>query len=77
MPVPIRVVFELSKDQLKIRLGDYQTRSDTRPEIKVPKQSGSHRRRLAEPDPPPNRLTVREERAALRALLVLLPSEKG
>ena len=36
-----------------------------------------HRRRLAEPDPPPRRLTVREERAALRALLKLPPSEKG
>src|SRR4051794_6748812 len=36
-----------------------------------------HRRSLAEPDPPPKRLTVREERAALRALLKLPPSEKG
>jgi hypothetical protein len=36
-----------------------------------------HRRRLAEPDPPPKRLTVREERAALRALLKLPPSKKG
>jgi hypothetical protein len=36
-----------------------------------------HRQRLAEPDPPPKRLTVREERAALRALLKLPPSEKG
>ena len=36
-----------------------------------------HRQRLAEPDPPPKRLTVREERAALRALLNLPPSEKG
>ena len=36
-----------------------------------------HRRRLAEPDPPPKRLTVREERAALRALLDRPPSEKG
>src|SRR4051812_41395624 len=36
-----------------------------------------HRQRLAEPDPPPKRLTVREERAALRALLDLPPSEKG
>ena len=35
-----------------------------------------HRRRLAEPDPPPKRLTVQEERAALRALLDLPPSEK-
>ena len=68
---------ELSQDQPEIRLGDYETRSDTRPKIKVPKRSGSHRRRLAEPDPPPKRLTVREERAALRALLVLPPSEKG
>jgi hypothetical protein len=36
-----------------------------------------HRGRLAEPDPPPKRLTVREEREALRALLELPPSEKG
>jgi hypothetical protein len=36
-----------------------------------------HRRQLAEPDPPPKRLTVREERAALRALLKRPPSEKG
>ena len=36
-----------------------------------------HRRRPAEPDPPPKRLTVREERAALRALLDRPPSEKG
>ena len=36
-----------------------------------------HRRRLAEPEPPPRRLTVREERAALRALLDLPPSGKG
>jgi hypothetical protein len=36
-----------------------------------------HRQRLAEPDPPPKRLTVREERAALRTLLNLPPSEKG
>ena len=36
-----------------------------------------HRQRLAEPDPPPKRLTMREERAALRALLDLPPSEKG
>src|SRR4051794_36748455 len=36
-----------------------------------------HRRRLAEPDPPPQPLTVREERAALRALLNLPPSEEG
>jgi AraC-like DNA-binding protein len=35
-----------------------------------------HRQRLAEPDPPPKRLTVREERAALRALLDLPPDEK-
>jgi hypothetical protein len=32
---------------------------------------------LAEPDTPPKRLKVREERAALRALLDLPPSEKG
>jgi hypothetical protein len=36
-----------------------------------------HRRRLAEPDPPPKRLTVREERAMLRALLDLPPSDRG
>ena len=36
-----------------------------------------HRQRLAEPEPPPRRLTVREERAALCALLELPPSEKG
>ena len=35
------------------------------------------RKGLAEPDPPPQRLTVREERAALRALLDLPPPEKG
>ena len=33
-----------------------------------------HRHRLAEPEPPPKRLSVREERAALRALLDLPPS---
>ena len=36
-----------------------------------------HRQRLAEPDPPPKRLTMREERAMLRALLDLPPSERG
>jgi len=36
-----------------------------------------HRRLLAEPDPTPKRLTMREERAALRALLDLPPSENG
>jgi hypothetical protein len=36
-----------------------------------------HRQRLAEPDPPPKRLSMREERAALRALLDLPPSERG
>jgi hypothetical protein len=36
-----------------------------------------HRQRLAEPDPPPKRLTMREERAALRALLDRPPSGKG
>ena len=36
-----------------------------------------HRKRLAEPDPPPKRLSMREERAALRALLDLPPSEGG
>src|SRR5690349_20081944 len=36
-----------------------------------------HRRRSAEPDPPPNRLAVQEEGAALRALLNLPPSERG
>ena len=35
-----------------------------------------HRRRLAEPDPAAKPLTVQEERAALRALLKLPPSEK-
>ncbi len=34
-------------------------------------------KRLAEPDPPPKRLSMREERAALRALLDLPPSERG
>jgi hypothetical protein len=36
-----------------------------------------HWKRLAEPDPPPKRLSIREERAALRALLDLPPSERG
>jgi hypothetical protein len=36
-----------------------------------------HRKRLAERDPPPKRLSMREERAALRASLVLPPSERG
>jgi hypothetical protein len=36
-----------------------------------------HRRRLAEPDPPPKRLTMREERAMLQALLDLPPSDRG
>jgi hypothetical protein len=36
-----------------------------------------HRRRRTEPAPPPKPLTVQEERAALRALLKLPPSEKG
>ena len=36
-----------------------------------------HRRSLAEPDPPPKRLSMREERAMLRALLDLPPSERG
>lgn len=36
-----------------------------------------HRQRLAEPEPPPKRLSIREERAALRALLDLPPSERG
>ena len=36
-----------------------------------------HRQRLAEPEPPPKRLSMREERAALRALLDLPPSERG
>ena len=43
----------------------------------VEARRGRHRRRLAEPDRPPKRLTVREERAALRALLDRPPSEKG
>jgi hypothetical protein len=36
-----------------------------------------HRKTLAEPDPPPKRLSMREERATLRALLDLPPSERG
>jgi hypothetical protein len=32
---------------------------------------------LAEPEPPPKRLSMRGGRAALRALLDLPPSEKG
>jgi IclR helix-turn-helix domain len=36
-----------------------------------------HRQRLAEPEPPPKRLTMREERAALRALLDPPPSKRG
>jgi hypothetical protein len=36
-----------------------------------------HRRLLAEPDLPPKRPTVREGRAALRALLDLPPSREG
>ena len=36
-----------------------------------------HRRRLAEPEPPPKRLTMREERAMLRALVDLPPTERG
>jgi hypothetical protein len=36
-----------------------------------------HRQQLAEPEPPPKRLSMREERAALRALLDLPSSEKG
>jgi hypothetical protein len=43
----------------------------------VEARRASHRRQLAELDPPPKPLTVREERAALRALLKLPPSEKG
>jgi len=35
-----------------------------------------HRKRLAEPEPP-KRLSIPEERAALRALLDLPPSERG
>jgi len=35
-----------------------------------------HQKRLAEPDLPPKRLSMREERAALRALLDLPPSER-
>ena len=35
----------------------------------------THRHRLAEPDPPPKQLTVREEREAFLALLKLAPSE--
>ncbi len=36
-----------------------------------------HWRRLAEPDPPPRRFSMREERAMPRALLDLPPSERG
>jgi hypothetical protein len=36
-----------------------------------------YRRRLAEPDPPPKRLSMREERAALGDLPDLPPSERG
>jgi hypothetical protein len=36
-----------------------------------------HRQRLAEPEPAQRRLTMREERAALRALVDLPPSGKG
>jgi hypothetical protein len=36
-----------------------------------------HRQRLAEPETPPTRLSMREERAMLRALLDLPPSERG
>ena len=36
-----------------------------------------HQQRLAEPDLPPKRLSVREERAELRALLDLPPTERG
>ena len=36
-----------------------------------------HQQRLAKPEPPPKRLSMRGERAALRALLDLPPSEKG
>ena len=36
-----------------------------------------HRQRLAELGPPPKRLRMREERAALRALLDLPPSERA
>ncbi len=36
-----------------------------------------HRQRPAKPDPPPKRLSMREERAALHALLDLPPSERG
>jgi hypothetical protein len=40
-------------------------------------QHAGHRRRLAEPEPPPKQWTMRKERAALRALLNLPPAEKG
>ena len=36
-----------------------------------------HRRRLAEPDPPPKRLSVQEERAALWDALGLPPHKRG
>ena len=36
-----------------------------------------HRKRLAEPEPQPRRLSVREERALLRALLDRPPYDRG
>jgi hypothetical protein len=36
-----------------------------------------HWQGLADPDLPPKRLSMREARAALRALLDLVPSEQG
>ena len=36
-----------------------------------------HRQRLAEPEPPPKQLSMREERSMLRALLDRPPSERG
>ena len=36
-----------------------------------------HRRRLAEPDPPPKRMTVQEERAALWEVLGRPPHKQG
>jgi hypothetical protein len=52
-------------DEERGKVGDAEARRDR------------HRRRLAEPDPPPKRLSVQEERAELRALLDLPPTERG
>ena len=52
-------------DEERGEVGDAEARRDR------------HRRRLAEPDPPSKRLSVQEERAELRALLDLPPTERG